>query len=138
MNWQDKLRMTACREIAAQCWCDPKNAHKEMDVDLTESIAARLFQERKRVDDLRKGVKTAIQQWSLKMNCQSIETAPKNGVTILLRDLSGDVISAWWERGEWKQGMVDAQYTEGGCSWRWCCDRFTHWMPLPEPPKETA
>ena len=30
------------RKSAAQCWCDPKNSHKDMDPDLCESVALRI------------------------------------------------------------------------------------------------
>ena len=32
------------RETAAQIWCEPQHRHKEMDVELAESIAIRLTQ----------------------------------------------------------------------------------------------
>jgi hypothetical protein len=63
---------------------------------------------------------------------QPIETAPKDGERIMLADVSdGYVSSGFYDQSVWNHGWVTA------------CDRSdadtidpTHWMPLPEPPKD--
>ena len=56
------------------------------------------------------------QQW------QPIETAPKDGTKVLAYDGFDCVVMHWnFASGDW--------YTESIC-----CEEFTHWMPLPDPP----
>ena len=68
----------------------------------------------------------AKQQW------QPIETAPKDGSTVLLF-VQGDIVQAHW-------GEPDGDYNnlcwipEYGQAAIWKA-AVTHWMPLPEPPK---
>jgi len=38
----ENMWIEEARGIAAQCWCEPKNSHKEMDVDLCESVATKI------------------------------------------------------------------------------------------------
>ena len=61
-----------------------------------------------------------------------IETAPKDGTNILLRE--GSDVS----QGGWLTGMAQGTEDEHYAGW-WsvnCFDNPTHWMPLPQPPKE--
>ena len=62
---------------------------------------------------------------------QPIETAPKNGTTIL-------VYGSWYPDGEWKD-LAFATWLAGEEMWTFDGDLMlgmTHWMPLPEPPRE--
>jgi hypothetical protein len=64
---------------------------------------------------------------------QPIETAPKDGTTVLLFDPANEEI----ERG------VDVGFFHGGVfEWLWsrdaCNGNPTHWMPLPAPPQESS
>lgn len=72
------------------------------------------------------------------MNWQPIETAPKDGTMIL----------AWCEHinakyaknavAEGWAGPVVANWINhngGGWTWHGLAGQFTHWMPLPEPPR---
>jgi len=60
------------------------------------------------------------------MTWQPIETAPKDGTSVLVYDEGIIVISHWIGEsddmlGWWDNGIMDPSPT--------------HWMPLPEPPK---
>jgi hypothetical protein len=61
---------------------------------------------------------------------QPIETAPKDGTHILIYDAYGECSVVYW-----------FTYDNGNdCGWTYDGgDRFdpSHWMPLPDPPKET-
>ena len=62
------------------------------------------------------------------MTWQPIETAPKDGTAALIfskDDAFGPVIVGWWEN--------DDEAWWGPHSY---IVRPTHWMPLPDPPKE--
>lgn len=63
---------------------------------------------------------------------QTIETAPRDGTAILVFNDDGRIYQAEWD-GRWRFAAAD----QHGCG---CCsgidDRPTHWMPLPEPPKD--
>lgn len=76
---------------------------------------------------------------------QPIETAPKDGTVIRLLDYRGDVYA-----GFWIPGVPKKRRPEGYDKFPWgtldtgvddCLQgspndgSFTHWMPLPEPPK---
>lgn len=71
------------------------------------------------------------------MEWQPIETAPKDGTSVLLgcdydRLGKARVTLAWWD-GKW----LESQYwNECEEEWEDCTVQFrpTHWMPLPEPP----
>ena len=72
------------------------------------------------------------------MNWQPIETAPKDGTSILLgcnyeRMGKQRVTRAWWERGMWAEAMYwsedDQEFLISQCAFR-----ASHWMPLPTPP----
>lgn len=67
------------------------------------------------------------------MKWQPIETAPKDGTTILL----------WSPRMQWeKQKNIAIMAYWSDCGWYdghgggWGGRAFSHWMPLPEPPQE--
>lgn len=62
---------------------------------------------------------------------QPIDTAPKDGTTILAVD--GDVIAVVW----WSVACDPAQWRDFGGLGAGGIDPFepTHWMPLPEAPK---
>ena len=79
-----------------------------------------------------------------------INTAPRDGTEILLFGRRG-VVSGWWADGESYQTDSGMEYD--GPVWV-CLDdtyeaeiedfgdgdiscEFTHWMPVPDPPKET-
>jgi hypothetical protein len=69
------------------------------------------------------------------MNWQPIETAPKDGTSVLLADNDEIQICQWSERNvfgvrEWCYGHCEGEYNS-----RYTFDCPTHWMPLPEPPK---
>ena len=80
---------------------------------------------------------------------QPIETAPRNGTSVLLFTKCHGVAEAWFHQGEWQNHHeYGAEYT--GSSWVCCDDAFsieveetdpmhhgtaTHWTSLPEPPK---
>lgn len=70
------------------------------------------------------------------MNWQPIETAPKDGAWILVVDYTDDESFgvAYWFAG-------DGEYKDAGWYSTSCCDDITmfyptHWMPLPQPPKD--
>lgn len=79
------------------------------------------------------------------MEWQQIETAPRDGSQVLLYGLwagevSGPIIDPRVDIGFWNGGESDY----AGTDW-WqivtgdayaCWLKPTHWMPLPEPPKE--
>lgn len=44
------MTIEEAREKAAQLWCEPQHAHKEMDVDFAESIAQLLVRETERAE----------------------------------------------------------------------------------------
>lgn len=63
------------------------------------------------------------------MNWQSIDTAPRDGTTILLCETNGYIVTGYWYEtpflsGRWCDGCAD------GCS---IPAKF--WMPLPNPPE---
>ena len=57
---------------------------------------------------------------------QPIETAPRDGTKILCLERCGDMQVDWWNLN----GCTDRFWKEHGDQ-RF---RYTHWMPLPEPP----
>lgn len=60
---------------------------------------------------------------------QPIETAPKDGIDIIVSD-SGELVSvAFWDKdeGKWLDSMNHNGYDHA-------TRNPTHWMPLPEPP----
>jgi len=67
--------------------------------------------------------------WMMMSEWQSIDTAPKNGNHILVIDNEGLIDRCFWH-----------QYRDSGCWENFSMDfellNLTHWMPLPEPPKE--
>lgn len=67
------------------------------------------------------------------MEWQPIETAPKDGTEIIVYTATKRITTAWFCE-ETKLWPHDEVYSEDGepCNVGWP----THWMPLPEPPKE--
>ena len=63
------------------------------------------------------------------MNWQPIETAPRDGTEILVIESAGGCYVANWQSLD---GWVWAYDNMDGPT----CTNPTHWMPLPEPPKE--
>lgn len=67
-----------------------------------------------------------------------ISTAPKDGTKILVTDANtiGCEECVFWDD--------DPQASQNSIGWQWATDdgpsyheeRFTHWMPLPEPPND--
>lgn len=69
-------------------------------------------------------------------NWQPIETAPKDGTKIdVWCPGYGRIADARFVEGRWREWGINEcdQMT-----WVQIGDRITHWMPLPEPPKEDA
>jgi hypothetical protein len=67
-------------------------------------------------------------QESVKDGWQPIERAPKDGTRVLVANSEYAWIEiAWWEQPNWIYG--DSDYGSCDCS-------PTHWMNLPEPPKQ--
>ncbi len=65
---------------------------------------------------------------------QPIETAPKDGTSVLLCDEYGMQVCVWSETSvhgfmDWVYGACDGEY-----NFRHAFDSPTHWMPLPDPP----
>lgn len=90
------------------------------------------------------------------MEWQPIETAPRDGSSILLL-AHGMVIEAWYSPGSWSEDTPISPAEYSGAVWVAFddavqfeieegagpdgCDLHgpvTHWMPLPPPPGETA
>ena len=80
------------------------------------------------------------------MTWQPIETAPKDATKILVYDRIGQTIfAAEWVHSLW---MADKDHLEVDCNGYCYGGRVsdtrnqerdvTHWMPLPEPPKEKS
>jgi hypothetical protein len=60
------------------------------------------------------------------MEWKPIETAPKDGTTIITWEPDGKgVYFEWWDEDSW---YYDEEWGNGS-------KNPTHWMPLPEPPK---
>lgn len=79
-----------------------------------------------------------------------IETAPRDGTSILLFTTCHGVVEAWFAEGEWSEETPECPRDYSGAAWVCADDAFsieveetepmehgtaTHWMPLPEPPK---
>lgn len=58
-----------------------------------------------------------------------IESAPRNGASILLADYDDDMVVGYWHRGEWIFCLADSRLDDG------LFPDASHWMPLPEPPR---
>lgn len=71
-------------------------------------------------------------------NWQPIETAPKDGTTVLLSEKWNSIpIIGRFARGKWVGDHTNVNTDGDAC----VIDYFepthiTHWMPLPEPPKQ--
>lgn len=66
------------------------------------------------------------------MKWQPIETAPKDGTSILLYTAYG-VVEGFWGWSEWQQTVICSNYDMSSTCFE--CQP-THWMPLPNPPEE--
>jgi hypothetical protein len=53
------------RELAAQCWCDPKTSHIEMNVDLADTVAYRIDRLLSQITDLRTEVAKNHAAWKV-------------------------------------------------------------------------
>ena len=67
----------------------------------------------------------------MNMEWQPIETAPKDGVDILVYD-KGFIFTAYWD-GE-HMAFMSNNCVDGYNG----TDKATHWMPLPGPPTEDS
>ncbi len=73
----------------------------------------------------------AQQEW------QPIETAPKDGTLIEIREKSGRVQIAQWGEPGYNEPNWWVQLTQGGFSMNeYPTINVTHWRPLPAPPKD--
>ncbi len=73
----------------------------------------------------------AQQEW------QPIETAPKDGTLIEIREKSGRVQIAQWGEPGYNEPNWWVQLTQGGFSMNeYPTTNVTHWRPLPAPPKD--
>ncbi len=64
---------------------------------------------------------------------QPIETAPRDGTVLLL--YSSNHSDVWQQRlAYWATGPREGWYGRGGPAYA-TDGAFSHWMPLPEPPK---
>lgn len=61
------------------------------------------------------------------MEWQPIETAPRDVRGILAIDINKKIRVVWWNNDE-KMFEDERSFIVDGC--------LTHWMPLPDPPKE--
>lgn len=61
---------------------------------------------------------------------QSIETAPKDGTSILATEIDGEPVVSYFDEGGW---VYSWHAYDGYRHWN-----PTHWQPLPAPPKDTA
>lgn len=71
---------------------------------------------------------------------QPIETAPKDGTSVLLL-FKGCAIEALWEcvdSGDWESGLQPSYYWSSKFDWFDDGTEPTHWMPLPNPPATGA
>jgi hypothetical protein len=67
--------------------------------------------------------------------------APFDGEPVLVKTNTG-IVEAWWQKGE---PYFDHEGTPDCDGFQWICyddafqvdlEEVTHWMPLPDPPKE--
>lgn len=61
---------------------------------------------------------------------QPIETAPKDGTSILATEIDGEPVVSYFDEGGW---VYSWHAYDGYHHWN-----PTHWQPLPAPPKDTA
>lgn len=75
------------------------------------------------------------------MNWKPIQTVPKDGTTVLVYFTSYGAVTVRWcdedgnPNGRWATWHVD-DYKHGPYAMRVASFYATHWMPLPEPPKD--
>ena len=68
------------------------------------------------------------------MTWQPIETAPKDGTTILLVMRTGKMITGWWASSV--ELFIFVLGPDDGNSFGIMAEDATHWMPLPEAPHD--
>jgi hypothetical protein len=87
---------------------------------------------------------------------QPIETAPRDGSSVLLFTTCHGICEAWFSQGEWSDDTPISPREYSGSAWVCCDDAFsieveelggdgpgyhdgtaTHWMPIPVSPKVT-
>ena len=61
---------------------------------------------------------------------QPIETAPKDGVDVLITDGTYTVVAHWNEKYGWRVSWSRDVFCDSG-------EDATHWMPIPAPPEAT-
>jgi hypothetical protein len=99
------------------------------------------------------GVATRIEELEAKLTWKPVETAPKDGHSILLLTRCHGVCEAWFEKGYWTADTPISPREYSGDAWVCCDNAFqievefgpdgyeshgtaTHWMPLPVAPAE--
>jgi len=75
-------------------------------------------------------VQDKIKELEAQLTWQPIETAPKDGTVILTLRKNGRIAPAVW----YDNPFGDKNTVIDNSSGKWWT--VTHWMPLPEPPKE--
>ena len=94
-----------------------------------------------------------IEELEAKLTWKPVETAPKDGRSILLLTRCHGVCEAWFDKGYWTDDTPISPREYYGDAWVCCDDTFqievelgpdgyedhgtaTHWMPLPVAPTE--
>jgi len=67
---------------------------------------------------------------------RQIDTAPKDGTTIILR--AGNLVDTAHWQDNWERPHVWAGWLWHTITLQWRTAMPTHWMPLPKPPKDAA
>ena len=73
------------------------------------------------------------------MEWKTIDTAPKDGTYVITLVLGFRATISWFKNGEWvNDGWAVEDFRKAGYLMLDDDNRYkpTHWMPLPEPPKE--
>lgn len=145
-QWQEMLALVdrlqhECEDLKDDCErhrrdnfelrtrCIIAERHKLLD-RLGKSSYQEVVEEKLRVELAEAHVKLEAAEARLSsQGWQPIETAPKDGTPVLVWDGSDAMVSYWSNvtgldgDGEWH-------------TWALCAEQPTHWMPLPQPPKE--
>jgi hypothetical protein len=91
--------------------------------DWPDKIEAELAKVRREFRDFRAGQAVSVPEW---IKCS--ERLPESGITVLVSNNSGAIYTCRRSVIERKNLEPDgADFTR---------ERFTHWMPLPDPPKQ--